>query len=237
MSRNPRAVPACVPHHRHHQRQGRRGQDLRGRQPGRGPGPRGQRVLVLDADLGLANLDVVLNLFPKRHAARRVHRQSHAGRRHCRRRAASRCCWRARAGGVLAHDARGTRPAAERDRRGRAALRPRAARHRRRHLRRGAVTPVSLAGEVLIVATPEPTSLTDAYATIKVLATTQGRRRIACWSTRRASPAKGASCGSNCSRWSTATSAPRCQRRCGWTCWAKCRWTRPCAKRCSAGNC
>ena len=26
---------------------------------------RGQRVLVLDADLGLANLDVVLNLYPK----------------------------------------------------------------------------------------------------------------------------------------------------------------------------
>ncbi|MCB1996244.1 MAG: P-loop NTPase, partial [Rhodoferax sp.] len=25
----------------------------------------GRRVLVLDADLGLANLDVVLNLFPK----------------------------------------------------------------------------------------------------------------------------------------------------------------------------
>jgi flagellar biosynthesis protein FlhG len=37
---------------------------------------------------------------------------------------------------------------------------------------------VSLAGEVLLVATPEPTSLTDAYATIKVLATTQGRRRV-----------------------------------------------------------
>jgi flagellar biosynthesis protein FlhG len=37
---------------------------------------------------------------------------------------------------------------------------------------------VSLAGEVLLVATPEPTSLTDAYATIKVLATTQSRRRI-----------------------------------------------------------
>ena len=30
---------------------------------------------------------------------------------------------------------------------------------------------VSLADEVLVVATPEPTSLTDAYATIKVLAT------------------------------------------------------------------
>jgi flagellar biosynthesis protein FlhG len=37
---------------------------------------------------------------------------------------------------------------------------------------------VSLAGQVLVVATPEPTSLTDAYATIKVLATTQGRRHI-----------------------------------------------------------
>jgi flagellar biosynthesis protein FlhG len=35
---------------------------------------------------------------------------------------------------------------------------------------------VSLADEVLVVATPEPTSLTDAYATIKVLATTQPRR-------------------------------------------------------------
>src|SRR5262249_11125393 len=37
---------------------------------------------------------------------------------------------------------------------------------------------VSLADEVLIVATPEPTSLTDAYATIKVLATTQNRRDL-----------------------------------------------------------
>ena len=37
---------------------------------------------------------------------------------------------------------------------------------------------ISLADEVLIVATPEPTSLTDAYATIKVLATTQPRRLI-----------------------------------------------------------
>jgi flagellar biosynthesis protein FlhG len=37
---------------------------------------------------------------------------------------------------------------------------------------------VSLAGEVMVVVTPEPTSLTDAYATIKVLAQTQGRRRF-----------------------------------------------------------
>jgi flagellar biosynthesis protein FlhG len=37
---------------------------------------------------------------------------------------------------------------------------------------------ISLAREVLVVATPEPTSLTDAYATIKVLATQQERRSI-----------------------------------------------------------
>ena len=37
---------------------------------------------------------------------------------------------------------------------------------------------VSLASEILMVATPEPTSLTDAYATIKVLATTQNRRDL-----------------------------------------------------------
>jgi flagellar biosynthesis protein FlhG len=37
---------------------------------------------------------------------------------------------------------------------------------------------VSLADEVLIVATPEPTSMTDAYATIKVLATQQARREL-----------------------------------------------------------
>jgi len=37
---------------------------------------------------------------------------------------------------------------------------------------------VSLASEVLVVATPEPTSLTDAYATIKVLVGEQKRRII-----------------------------------------------------------
>ena len=36
----------------------------------------------------------------------------------------------------------------------------------------------SLADEVLVVTTPEPTAMTDAYATIKVLATTQGRRAL-----------------------------------------------------------
>jgi len=37
---------------------------------------------------------------------------------------------------------------------------------------------VSLASEVLIVATPEPTSLTDAYAAIKVLAMQQKRQHV-----------------------------------------------------------
>lgn len=37
---------------------------------------------------------------------------------------------------------------------------------------------ISLATDVLVVATPEPTSLTDAYATIKVLATQQERRQV-----------------------------------------------------------
>ena len=37
---------------------------------------------------------------------------------------------------------------------------------------------VSLASEVLVVATPEPTSLTDAYATIKVLVTEQQRDHV-----------------------------------------------------------
>ena len=37
---------------------------------------------------------------------------------------------------------------------------------------------ISLADEVLVVATPEPTSLTDAYATIKVVCTLQRRREL-----------------------------------------------------------
>ncbi len=37
---------------------------------------------------------------------------------------------------------------------------------------------LSLASEILLVATPEPTSLTDAYATIKVLATQQQRQLV-----------------------------------------------------------
>ena len=58
----------------------------------------GQRVLVLDADLGLANLDVVLNLFPKItlhdvfSGKAQLDEAIAAGAR-----VASRCCWPARA--------------------------------------------------------------------------------------------------------------------------------------------
>ena len=66
---------------------------------------------------------------------------------------------------------------------------------------------ISLADEVLIVATPEPTSLTDAYATIKVLATTQPRRLIAAAGQPGAdAPARRARSASSCSWWSTASS-------------------------------
>lgn len=37
---------------------------------------------------------------------------------------------------------------------------------------------ISLSGEVIVVVTPEPTSMTDAYATIKVLALQQARRSL-----------------------------------------------------------
>ena len=37
---------------------------------------------------------------------------------------------------------------------------------------------LSLAHEIIVVATPEPTSMTDAYATIKVLAAQQGRENL-----------------------------------------------------------
>jgi flagellar biosynthesis protein FlhG len=54
-------------------------------------------VLVLDADLGLANLDVVLNLFPKITLHDVFTGKARWTKPSCRRPAASRCCWPARA--------------------------------------------------------------------------------------------------------------------------------------------
>lgn len=139
---------------------------------------RGQRVLVLDADLGLANLDVVLNLYPKT----TLH-DVFTGK----------CDLEAAilpapggfsvllAGSGLVEYSRLTNDVREQlldiiDR-----MTPR---FDYIILDTGAgisdvvLFAVSLASEVLVVATPEPTSLTDAYATIKVLATQQARRVI-----------------------------------------------------------
>jgi flagellar biosynthesis protein FlhG len=138
----------------------------------------GRRVLVLDADLGLANLDVLLNLFPKI----TLH-DVFTGK--------------AKladavlpvpggfsvllAGSGMVEYSRMTPEIREQLQQVIAEVAPR---FDHVLLDTGAgisdvvLYTVSLAGEVLVVVTPEPTSLTDAYATIKVLATTQGRRRF-----------------------------------------------------------
>jgi len=138
----------------------------------------GRRVLVLDADLGLANLDVVLNLFPKV----TLH-DVFTGR----------CSLNDAilpapgrfdvllAGSGMVEYSRMTTEVRDQLLQVIADVAPR---YDHVLLDTGAgisdvvLFTVSLAGQVLIVATPEPTSMTDAYATIKVLAATQGRRQV-----------------------------------------------------------
>ncbi|MCB8748280.1 MinD/ParA family protein [Rhodoferax sp. U2-2l] len=139
---------------------------------------RGQKVLVLDADLGLANLDVVLNLYPKI----TLH-DVFTGKARL-----EEAIVKAPggfsvllAGSGMVEYSRLTPNVREDFMRIMAGLLP--------HydivlLDTGAgisdvvLFAVSLASEVLVVATPEPTSLTDAYATIKVLVGEQQRRII-----------------------------------------------------------
>ena len=139
---------------------------------------RGQKVLVLDADLGLANLDVVLNLYPKI----TLH-DVFTGKAKL-----EEAIVKAPggfsvllAGSGMVEYSRLTPNVREDFLRIMAGLLP--------HydivlLDTGAgisdvvLFAVSLASEVLVVATPEPTSLTDAYATIKVLVGEQQRRII-----------------------------------------------------------
>jgi flagellar biosynthesis protein FlhG len=138
----------------------------------------GERVLVLDADLGLANLDVVLNLFPKitlhdvftgKNTLDEAILPAPGGFSVL------------LAGSGMVEYSRLTPEVRDQLQGVIAQVRPR---FDRILLDTGAgisdvvLYTVSLADEVLVVATPEPTSLTDAYATIKVLATTQGRRDI-----------------------------------------------------------
>ncbi len=138
----------------------------------------GRRVLVLDADLGLANLDVVLNLFPKITLHDVFTGKSTLndailpapGGFHV-----------LLAGSGMVEYSRMTPEVRDQLQKVIAEVAPR---FDHILLDTGAgisdvvLYTVSLAGQVLVVVTPEPTSLTDAYATIKVLATTQGRRKM-----------------------------------------------------------
>jgi len=139
---------------------------------------RGLRVLVLDADLGLANLDVVLNLYPKV----TLH-DVFTGKAKL-----EDAIVRAPggfsvllAGSGMVEYSRLTPEVRDDFLRIMGGLVP--------HydivlLDTGAgisdvvLFAVSLASEVIVVATPEPTSLTDAYATIKVLVGQQKRQTI-----------------------------------------------------------
>lgn len=139
---------------------------------------RGKRVLVLDADLGLANLDVVLNLFPKitlhdvfvgKARIEEAIVQAPGGFSVL------------LAGSGLVEYSRLSPEVRQDFLRIMAGLTPN---YDIVLLDTGAgisdvvLFAVSLASEVLVVATPEPTALTDAYAIIKVLAGQQKRQSI-----------------------------------------------------------
>ena len=136
---------------------------------------RGERVLVLDADLGLANLDVVLNLQPKvtlhdvftgRATLKEATLKAPGGFSVL------------LAGSGLVEYSRLTPDLRERLLEVIHQVTPH---YDRVLLDTGAgisdvvLYAVSLADDVLVIATPEPTSLTDAYATVKVLAAQQQR--------------------------------------------------------------
>jgi flagellar biosynthesis protein FlhG len=139
---------------------------------------RGHRVLVLDADLGLANLDVVLNLHPKT----TLH-DVFTGKA-----TLDEAIVKAPGGFSVLLAGSGmveySRLTPEVRDEFMEVLRSLMPRYDVVILDTGAgisdvvLFAVSLASEVLVVATPEPTSLTDAYAAIKVLATQQKRQHV-----------------------------------------------------------
>jgi flagellar biosynthesis protein FlhG len=139
---------------------------------------RGRRVLVLDADLGLANLDVVLNLHPKV----TLH-DVFTGKVHLEDAILPAPCGFSvlLAGSGLVEYSRLTPEVRDQLQRIIDTLAPR---FDHILIDTGAgisdvvLYAVSLADDVLVLATPEPTSMTDAYATIKVLATQQQRGEI-----------------------------------------------------------
>lgn len=138
----------------------------------------GQRVLVLDADLGLANLDVVLNLYPKI----TLHDVfTGAAKLEDAIISVSGGFSVLLAGSGMVEYSRLTPEVRDQLL---SVIETVAPRFDRILLDTGAgisdvvLFTVSLADDVLLVATPEPTSLTDAYATIKVLVSQQGRRAM-----------------------------------------------------------
>lgn len=139
---------------------------------------RGHRVLVLDADLGLANLDVVLNLHPKVTLHDVFTGKASLDQAVI---AAPGGFSVVLAGSGMVEYSRLTSEVRAQFLQVIQTLTPR---YDMILLDTGAgisdvvLFSVSLAPEVLIVATPEPTSLTDAYAAIKVLATQQKRQHV-----------------------------------------------------------
>jgi flagellar biosynthesis protein FlhG len=137
---------------------------------------RGERVLVLDADLGLANLDVLLSL-----AARVTLHDVFTGRATLDEalQPAPGGFTVLLAGSGLVEYSRMTPELRDKLLDVIAQVRPR---FDHVLLDTGAgisdvvLFTVSLADEVVVVVTPEPTALTDAYATVKVLAATQAAR-------------------------------------------------------------
>jgi flagellar biosynthesis protein FlhG len=138
----------------------------------------GRRVLVLDADLGLANLDVVLNLFPKITLHEVFTGKSTLADAIL---PAPGGFSVLLAGSGMVEYSRMTPEVRDQLQAVVTEVQPK---YDHVLLDTGAgisevvLYTVSLAADVLVVATPEPTSLTDAYATIKVLSHTQGRRHI-----------------------------------------------------------
>lgn len=139
---------------------------------------RGLRVLVLDADLGLANLDVVLNLHPKVTLHDVFTGKSTLDEAIVKAPGGFSVLL---AGSGMVEYSRLTPEVREEFI---AVIHTLLPRYDVVLLDTGAgisdvvLFAVSLASEVVIVATPEPTSLTDAYAAIKVLATQQNRKHV-----------------------------------------------------------
>jgi flagellar biosynthesis protein FlhG len=136
----------------------------------------GRRVLVLDADLGLANLDVVLNLFPKITLHDVFTGKSTLAEAVI---PAPGGFSVLLAGSGMVEYSRMTPEVRDQLQKVIAEVAPK---FDHVLLDTGAgisdvvLYTISLARDVVVVVTPEPTSMTDAYATIKVLATTQERR-------------------------------------------------------------